>query len=54
MTLFIIGIICIILSCILLFYTYKYKNRINILNTNIANENYMLDLQNQSLKEKKQ
>lgn len=54
MTLFIIGIICIILSCILLFYIYKYKNRINILNTNIANENYILDLQNQSLKEKRQ
>lgn len=54
MVLFIISIIFLILSCILLIYTYKYKNKINVLNTNIANENYILDLQNQSLKEKEQ
>ena len=54
MVLFIISIIFLILSCILLIYTYKCKNKINVLNTNIANENYILDLQNQSLKEKKQ
>lgn len=54
MILFIISIIFLILSCILLIYTYKYKNKINTLNTNIANENYVLDLQNQSLKEKEQ
>jgi hypothetical protein len=42
------------LSCILLFYSYKYKNKINVLNTDIANENYILNLQNQSLKEKEQ
>lgn len=54
MALFIISIIFLILSCILLIYTYKYKNKINVLNTNIANENYILDLQNQSLKEKEQ
>lgn len=54
MVLFIISIIFLILSCILLIYTYKCKNKINILNTNIANENYILDLQNQSLKEKEQ
>ena len=49
-----ISIIFLILSCILLIYTYKCKNKINVLNTNIANENYILDLQNQSLKEKEQ
>lgn len=54
MVLFIISIIFLILSCILLIYTYKCKNKINVLNTNIANENYILDLQNQSLKEKEQ
>lgn len=54
MVLFIISIIILILSCTLLIYTYKCKNKINILNTNIANENYILDLQNQSLKEKEQ
>lgn len=54
MILFIISIIFLILSCILLIYTYKCKNKINVLNTNIANENYILDLQNQSLKEKEQ
>lgn len=52
MVLFIISIIFLILSCILLIYTYKYKNKINVLNTNIANENYILDLQNQTLKNK--
>lgn len=52
MTLFIIGLILIILSCILLLYTYKYKSNINTINKNIANENYILDLQNQTLKNK--
>ncbi len=54
MILFIIGIISIILSCILLFYTYKYKSKINTINKNVANENYILDLHNQTLKEKEQ
>lgn len=49
---FIVGIIFFILSCILLLYICKYKSEINTINKNIANENYILELQNRTLKEK--
>ena len=48
-----IGIICLIISCFICIYTYKYKSKINEINTNIQNENNCLQLQNQQLKEQK-
>lgn len=52
MILFIIGLILLIISCVLFIYIYKYKSKINTINKDIENENYILQLHNQNLKEK--
>ena len=52
MILFIIGLILLIISCVLFVYIYKYKSKINTINKDIENENYILQLHNQNLKEK--
>ena len=51
MYLFIIGFCMLLLSCFILWHTYKYKSNITTINNDIQNENKELELQNIILKE---
>ena len=46
----IISIICLLLSCYILWYTYKYKSNINNINNDIQIQNKDLEMQNFILK----
>ena len=52
--LIIISIICLLISCYLLWYTYKYKSNIDNINNDIKMQNKDLEMENFALKYKKE